>query len=220
MLGERCDALTLDGRGVTGDRLFALRDRNGKLGSGKNTQRFHKIDGLFGFQAGYRDGVPFVRFPNGETLNADDASIHGALSAVLGQPVTLVKESEVPHFDDAPIHLLTSASLEWLRRTLPGAQADERRFRPNLVIDWPGDSPLEQAWIGKRLRIGDEVELRIRDATERCGMTAFAQADLPRDPSILRHVTRAAGVRFGVYAEVIVPGAVRIQDPVSLIDRR
>jgi len=35
MLGERCEKVELDSRGVLGDRLWAVRDGEGKLGSGK-----------------------------------------------------------------------------------------------------------------------------------------------------------------------------------------
>ena len=40
MLGEECRELAVEARGVAGDRLYALRDAEGKLGSGKNTRRF------------------------------------------------------------------------------------------------------------------------------------------------------------------------------------
>ena len=40
----RGQEVTVDRRGVVGDRWFAIRDRNGKFGSAKNTRRFRKID--------------------------------------------------------------------------------------------------------------------------------------------------------------------------------
>ena len=53
MLGERCQSLALTARGVEGDRLYAIRDADGKFGSGKSTRRFRRIDGLFAFHAVY-----------------------------------------------------------------------------------------------------------------------------------------------------------------------
>ena len=47
MLGESRDSLELNSRGVAGDRLHAVRDSEGKLGSGKDTRRFRHIEGLF-----------------------------------------------------------------------------------------------------------------------------------------------------------------------------
>lgn len=217
MLGERRENLHIEPRGVQGDRLYAVRDEQGKLGSGKHTRRFRKMDGLSGFHARYRDGVPQIGFADGTEMSGEAPSIHRLLSDALGLPVRFVRESDVSHFDDAPIHLLTTGSLAWLREALPAAAIDARRFRPNLVIESPGMDAIEQSWIGKRLRVGD-VELRVRGATERCGMTAFAQDELPKAPEVLRHITRCAALKFGVYAQVLAPGTVRMGDAVEVSD--
>ena len=219
MLGERCDMLSLDARGVKGDRRFAVKDAEGKFGSGKNTRRFRKIEGLFRFSASYQNGVPYIRFPAGEVVSGAAPKIHAALSRSLGESVVLAEEAEVSHLDAGPVHLVSSASLGWLQAALPGAHVDARRFRPNLVIELPGTTPVEQQWVGKRLRVGQEVELAVSAGTERCGMVTFAQGDLPDEPSVLRHIAKAAGVRFGVYAQVVVPGVVRQHDVVALIDQ-
>ena len=47
MLGERRDELQIEARGAAGDRLYAVRDNQGKLGSGKNSRRHVRIEGLF-----------------------------------------------------------------------------------------------------------------------------------------------------------------------------
>jgi hypothetical protein len=204
MLGEACERLELDRRGVQGDRLYAVRDASGSLGSGKTTRRFRHIEGLFGFRA---LAGPEVIFPDGCRMAGTDAGIHEALSRVLGLPVTLAREEEVPHHDSAPVHLVTSASLRWLR-------ADERRFRPNIVVELPGEAPVEQGWIGKTLVIGDSTVLRIIDSTERCVMTTFAQAELPADPRLLKRIARDADLQVGVYAEVVNPGTIACGDAI------
>ena len=141
MLGERLDALDVDARGVVGDRLFALRDAAGKFGSGKSTRRFRRIDGLFGFRSLYDGDVPVIVFPDGRPRRGDDPDVHAALSAAVGQPVTLAREAAISHLDAGPVHLLTTASLAWLAAVLPDAALDERRFRPNLLITAPGARP-------------------------------------------------------------------------------
>jgi uncharacterized protein YcbX len=112
-------------------------------------------------------------------MRGDHPDIHTALSNTLGQPVTLAREASISHLDAGPVHLLTTAALTWLRAVLPGANADARRFRPNLVIDVPGATQVEYGWLGKMLFVGDAVRLRVSAATARCGMVAFAQGDLP-----------------------------------------
>jgi len=216
MLGEACASLRVDARGVEGDRLYAVRDAEGKLGSGKTSGPRRRIDGLFGFRASSVNGVPSLVFPDGRTMSASDAGIHAALSAALGEPVTLARESEVPHFDSGAIHILTTASLAWLKQSLPDGRSDERRFRPNLLVDAPGSGPVEQQWLGRILEVGDRLKLRITDATERCRMVTLAQGELPEDLRVLREIAQRLDAQFGVYAEVLAPGEARVGDPVRL----
>ena len=213
MLGEQCAHVELDARGVRGDRQFAVRGDDGKLGSGKNSRRHRHIEGLFTFRARYADAWPEITFPDGARLRGDDPRIDAALSEALRVPVTLAREDGVPHFDSSPIHLVTSASLEWLQSRLPASRVDERRFRPNLKID---SQERELAWIGRTLIVGS-VQLRITEATTRCGMTTFAQTDLPFDPKILRCIAQQAGEDFGVYAEVVRPGRISQGDEVRIV---
>jgi uncharacterized protein len=212
MLGEACDYLELNARGVRGDRQFAVRSADGKFGSGKNSRRFRLIEGLFNFRAQLAGEGPEITFPDGRRLRADDPAIDGALSAALGMPVTLAREAEVSHFDASPIHLITTASLRWLQSRLPQSRVDERRFRPNITV---ASDERELSWVGRTLRIGG-VELRVTAPTGRCVMTTSAQTDLPFDPKILRCIVQEAGEDFGVYAEVLQAGRVSCGDPVTL----
>jgi len=202
MLGERCEELQIDARGAVGDRLYAVRDAEGKLGSGKNSGRFRRLEGLFTFQAA---GIPpTVTFPDGRRLPATDPGVHAALSAALRAQVTLAKEREIAHHDAEPLHLVTTGSLARLG-------ADERRFRPNLVIRTEAD---EAGWEGSILRIGGAT-LKVMRSTERCVMITMAQSELPDEPGLLRRLGGEAPL-FGVYAEVLSPGRIRLGDEVLL----
>jgi MOSC domain-containing protein YiiM len=48
-------------------------------------------------------------------------------------------------------------------------------------------------------------------------MVAAAQADLPKDPSVLRAIVREADQCLGLYASVHTPGTVSVGDPVALV---
>ena len=217
MLGEPCRNLIFEERGVVGDRLFAVRDEQGKFGSGKNTRRFVKIDGLFKFRAVYDGSVPVITFPDGKSVRGDDSSIHSELTEALNQAVTLAQEQLIPHFDNASVHLVTTASLDWLKAKLPGSVIDERRFRPNVVIETDGLGLVEQNWIGKTLRIGQGVMLEIMHPTERCLMTNFAQPAIPEDKNIFACIGREAELNFGVYAKVLAGGEVNCSEKVEII---
>jgi len=209
--GAECDRLTLEPRGVVGDRRWAVRDHEGKLGSGKHTRRFRRMDGLLALQPEESNGALAIRFPNGRSIVCGEA-LDAALTEYAGIPVTLAEERDVPHHDAGPIHVLTTASLRWLQSILPGAAIDVRRFRPNLVIEADGTEPRELNWVGRRLRLGDAVVLKIVAPTERCAMVTLAQRDLREDASILRAITQRANLEFGVYAEVQARGEVKAGD--------
>lgn len=217
MRGQRLEYVDVDARGLDRDRLYAVRDAAGRIGSGKRTRRFGKIDGLLRFQAKYEGPLLEIVFPDGSIVREDSHALDAALSHLLGQAVTLVRETDESHMDDAPIHLLTTASLAWLQALLPDATIDERRFRPNLLLDVPGAERAEEAWVGRELQIGDSVRLRVTRRTERCAMTVLDQGELPRDPRILKRITQEADLCLGVYAHVLTPGRVCTGDAAALV---
>lgn len=215
--GERRERLWLDQRGVTGDRLYAVRDAAGKFGSGKTTRRFRRMDGLFRFRAVYDGDVPVVTFPDGATLRGDDPAIHAALSAHLGMAVTLSREAEIPHFDAGPLHLLTTASMRTLGRSLAAEPLDGRRFRPNILIETDADGFAEDAWQGREIAVGNAVRLRVAERAERCVMVTLPQDELPHDPRILREIVRVNDACVGVYAHTLTPGVIREGDEIRLL---
>lgn len=123
-------------------------------------------------------------------------------------------------FDGAPIHLLTTATLDRLREAYPQGRFEVRRFRANLVVQGADGTAefLEDGWVDRTVAIGDEVQLHIWRRCPRCVMTTLPQADLPADQGILRTAARQNEGYVGVYATVVRPGAVRRGDRVRLSD--
>jgi uncharacterized protein len=214
MLGEPLSSLCFSARGAEGDRALAVADAGGKLGSGKNSSRHRRMEGLFDFRARIREETVEIVFPDGRRFDSRDDALDPALSLVLGQPVTLTGVGPVQHMDDSPVHILTTASLAWLKSRLPDAFIDERRFRPNIVLEVDGEALVEQGWLGRTLIVG-EAQFRVKYPTERCVMTTMAQPGLPTDARVLRALAQEADACFGVYAEVVQPGLVRLGDPAS-----
>lgn len=210
--GEHLESFQVESRGVVGDRLYAVRTPDGKLGSGKSTRRFRRLDGLLGLRAAYGDDTPVITFPDGTNLEGDSPAIHDHLSAHVGQQVTLAREDDVSHFDDSPLHLITTAAL----RTLGLAAEDAQRFRPNVVIDVPGFGFVEDGWLGRDLVLGD-VRLRITEGAVRCVMIGMGQGSLPGRPDLLRQVGDLHDTCFGVYATVVAPGELRVGMDASLV---
>lgn len=210
MLGETLDEVEVNERGMAGDRLWAVTYPDGKLGSGKNSNRFRRTDGLLHFtaRAGDNGSRPHVTVPDGAPLR-DDAH----LAELLGAPVKLAPETATDHFDDGPISITTTASLRALGALLgDDGPVDVRRFRKNIVLDTT-EPWIEETWIGRVLTIGEHLRLRVTMALPRCVMTTMAQGeDLPTDNRVLKTITREREQCFGILAEVVTPGTIRLGD--------
>jgi uncharacterized protein YcbX len=122
------------------------------------------------------------------------------------------------YFDAYPIHLLTTSSLAAMARLNPAAAWDVRRFRPNVLIETQSgiEGLVEASWGGRILRLG-AVIVRCEIPTVRCGMTTYAQAELPKDPTVLRTIVRDAGQNFGIYASAINSSRIAVGDIVELL---
>jgi uncharacterized protein YcbX len=217
--GERCHELELDARGAAGDRGFALYGTDGKIGSGKTTRRFRRMDGLLHYSASLDDHVPVIVCPDGSRIRAGEPAADAALSAALGEPITVRREAGVRHFDDGPVHVLSSPSLRWLAARMGDADApDVRRFRPNIVLEVEATAGCpEEEWLGRTLSIGASVHIDVVDRTQRCVMTTMSQRALDEDARVLRTLGQLNDGYFGVYASVRSPGRLRVGDTAHLL---
>ncbi|MBA3841757.1 MAG: MOSC domain-containing protein [Actinobacteria bacterium] len=217
LVGERVAAVEIDARGVVGDRLWSVRDEDGKFGSGKSTRRFRRMDGLLELSATYAGDVPVISFPDGRSFRADDEGFDAALSAHVGRTVSLGKETTISHFDEGPLHVLTEGSQAQIGRAL-GRDVDPRRLRPNIVVATESGPGLpEDRWIGSHVAVGDRVVLAIRVGMTRCVMVDLPQIGLGREGGILKGIAEFNDSRLGVVADVIRGGVVREGDPIRVM---
>ena len=252
MQGEEINSSLVTGRGLFGDRAYALMDaEDGKTVTAKNPKKWPQ---MFKFRAAFETpagapgaAVPPVRImtPDGETLSSSRPGLNEALSASLGRAVVFAdKPPEKPHLDEywpddvdglahsdtvtdentlentffdlAFLHILSTSTIDALRAAYPAGRFEARRFRPNILVDAGPEAFAENAWIGKTIAIGDEVRLAVTGPCPRCVMTTLAQADLPKDPGILRTAVQQNGANVGVYAEVLQGGWVRQGDSIRV----
>jgi len=122
------------------------------------------------------------------------------------------------YFDAFPIHLLTTSSLAAMARINPAARWDVRRFRPNFLIKMEDELEglIESRWSGQTLRVG-ELKFSCEMPTVRCGMPTQAQAELPKDTTVLRSIVKDAGQNLGIYANALNSGSVSTGDVVELL---
>ncbi|MGH3297932.1 MAG: MOSC domain-containing protein [Trebonia sp.] len=129
-------------------------------------------------------------------------------------------------FDYAPLHLLTTSTLERIAELSPRGTVELERYRPNLVIRTTAPGFAENDWTGRDLRIGRDLTIRVMIRTPRCAIPTLEHGDLPRDVAALR--VPAAHNRVsplddwspqpcaGVYAQVLRPGRVEVGDVARL----
>ena len=215
MGGESPERVRVTARGLEGDRFWAVRTPDGGLGSGKTTRRFRRVDGLLDLSARLTPDGPVVDLPDGTAGPVADPGTARQLSALLGRPVTLVPETDRPHHDDSPVHLVTTASVRRFAE-LAGTPVDPRRLRPNLILDVPGDGFVEDGWCGRRLAVGPEVVLALGEPMTRCAMVNAAQPGLAHDPRLLRALATGHDLELGLQATVERGGTVAVGDPVRL----
>ena len=231
------DEVQLTPGGVVGDRRFLLVNADGKRLRSSLTAWPIVVSGEYDAAAERLR----LRFPDGSVVE-DSAlgvgavrewDLHGGdvargqvvegewndrLSALAGHDVRLVRPETAQGLRDAPVTLVSRASVERLEREA-GGRVDARRFR--MLFDLEGCAEHEEdTWDGRRVRLGDAV-LRVGGPVPRCAATTRDPDSGKRDLDTLRLIKGYRGVRdgvaidFGVYATVEEPGRVRVGDPVE-----
>ena len=201
MAGERLAQLDVEAGGVAGDRTWGLLDAaTGRIASPGREKHFVGVPRA---HARVAEGGVALSLDGERWAEPDDAVLLEDLSRVFGFTPMLKP------FDVAGSTLVTTAAIRSLERDLPGSVIDARRFRPNILVDWPdGEEPIpEHGWIGREIKLGNVV-LRGREPCGRCGFITIAQDGLPLDVEILRTVVKRHERNFGIYCDVIVPGVI------------
>ncbi len=127
-------------------------------------------------------------------------------------------------FDFAPVHLLTTSTLDRIAALSPRGVVEPERYRPNIVVRTTAAGFVENDWVGRNLLIGNDLALRVLVCTPRCAVPTLAHGDLARDGGALRVLAEhnrvvpveALGPQpcAGVYARVLRPGRIRLGDHV------
>lgn len=268
MAGESLSAAHLGAQGLSGDRIWAVRDTARQE---IQSCKFRPELLLCSARASTTvEGQVEILFPDGTVLGGECAEAHARVSQLVGHASTLeplrplsdldfyrrhkrddhtwleelkatfarVGQEPLPDFFAnfpaaaaefvalpgtfflvTPFHLLTTATLAWLKQLNPKSDWDVRRFRPNVLIDTGKNRAglVEQGWIGQRIVIGTAA-LDCAGTTPRCGAITRAQRVLPVDTLSLRTVVQHADQNVGVYGSPVQRGELRVGDAVYVQD--
>ena len=160
------------------------------------------------------------RFSDGRRLEAQvvEGPWTEPLSELAGKPVVIARPPRPGMCFEAPVTLVSNASLDRLAEEA-GDAVDGRRFR--MLFTLAGCAAHEEDdWNGRLVRFGDAV-VRVGGGVPRCAVTTRDPNTGKRDLETLHLIKRYRGLRdrehidFGVYGQVVEPGRVRVGDPVE-----
>lgn len=246
--------LTLTGNGVPENRRFYLVDARRRLFNGKQHGPLVRITAEFDpGSADLRLRIP-GRPPAegratelGEAVRTDfygrevdghlvEGPWSAAVSEFVGQEVHLVAVDRPGDAVDVhPVTLISTATLDHLRRVTPdGGRLDHRRFRMLVEVDGC-DVHEEDTWAGRRVRIGGST-VAVVGPVPRCVVTnenpESGEVDFGTLKAIVRyrgelatdlstpvaHLPDNGAVILGMYATVEQPGEISLGDEVELLD--
>jgi uncharacterized protein YcbX len=137
-----------------------------------------------------------------------------ALSAVAGERIRLVHaDAAGTGWDEAPVSIVSRASLAEVAREAGRPEVDARRFRMLVEADGPAAHE-EDGWVGREVALG-EARVRVVAPIERCVVITRDPDTGARDWDGLHVLARLRGprdVRLGVGAEVTAPGRAAVGD--------
>ena len=239
------DAVDVTPTGVTGDRRYAILDAEHRLANGKRmgplvrivpligddpeTLRLRLPDGtVIGGEVELGREVGAVFYGHERPAREVVGPYAEALSEAAGQPLTLVRMTgEGSGLDRADeggsVSIISMGALEAMADAAGlGAPVDSRRFRMTFTIE--GVAPhAEDGWMRRPVRVGGAV-VRPGGNIGRCAVTTHDPDTGVRSLDTLRLIAETRGhllatepLPFGVWAEVVVPGRVRVGDPVEAL---
>jgi len=246
---EPCEALSvLEGGRIAGDRVLGVRFANASAtGDGWGTK--HEFAALVNTPGLARLHVKFthetlrLRISLGGQVLVDEALDDGGRKRIAAAiedyvlklfenplsshperlPLRVVGDGVTPRYQDDEAGMVTlhgRESLEALAACAGAPLLSEHRFRSNVAVEglkaWG-----EQAWVGRRIRIGD-VEFECVNAKTRCLATHANPLNGERDLPMMKVLLKALPTERPTFAIAMTTsgrgGIIRVGDKVTVSD--
>ncbi|MEL6320135.1 MAG: MOSC N-terminal beta barrel domain-containing protein [Cyanobacteria bacterium J06626_14] len=245
MGGEKLDEVFVSFAGVMGDRTYGFLSGKGNPGFPWHTARDQESLLLYkpryressstltpehlkaaqsmapGINPIYPETEQFtvdVETPDGQTYQVDDEAFLEHLKTLTNNETLALHFTQRSQFDCRPLSLFSVQLAELLTEEL-SIEIDKRRFRANLYVSWNPDKPkvYEKELIGKRLKIGDMLEIAVLERDPRCKMITLDPDTSEANPAIIKHVSQSHEGFAGVYGAVLIEGVVKAGDTIELV---
>jgi MOSC domain-containing protein len=237
------DEIRLETFGVAENRRFYVAEPDGSLVNGADFGPLVAVRAEYRARDDGHGEWLSLRFPDQSTVEGDPCHIGAtvetdffgrsargsilegpwaaALTTYAGRPLILARCGQPGDANDsAPVSIFSTASAEELaRRSGSGRALDARRFR--MLLEVAGSRPHEEdEWVGSPVRIGAAL-VRVLRPVSRCVITTQDPSTGFKDFETLKAIAAYRGLRegrkidFGVYADVLEAGPIRVGDPVE-----
>jgi len=242
MRGEQVDEVFVAYTGVMGDRLYAISSSGAPPEFPWHTNREHEEFVLYSasyknhettlkpaaIEAAFKEALnpPYpladafaleVSTPGGETFDVQDPAFLESLRDKSEGELTL-HFTQKNAVDCRPLSLFSHQTLVQLEQET-GLDLDKRRFRANFYVDWDSaEGFYENELVNRRLRVGDRLEIMVRELDPRCKSITIDPDTAETQPRILKHIARKHNGFAGVYAAVLTEGSVKAGDDFFLVD--
>jgi len=214
MAGEALSSVGISWAGLEGDRRWSFV-RADSLDSGFPWHTIREFPQMSAYVAllsepARPDGSRvLVRTPGGDRYDVSDHR----LAAELGTGLRVMRLDRGA-FDAMPVSVISDSTVSALCR-LAHVPVNGLRFRPNIVVTLDSGAPFEEDdWVGSDVRIGAAV-VRIDRRDSRCVIVNVDPASGLPGSHLLKVIGSARRARAGVYATTVLPGLVRIGEPVA-----
>jgi len=213
MAGQAVASTDISWAGLAGDRRWALvRPDSEASGFPWHTIReFPQMSNyvaLLGEPARPDRSPVLVRTPGGGRYDVTDPR----LAAELGTGLRVMRLDRGA-FDAVPVSVISDSTVSALC-TLAHVPGNELRFRPNVVVTLDSGAPFEEdQWVGSAVRIGAAV-VRMDRRDSRCVIVNVDPASGLPGSNLLKVIGITRGACAGVYGTTVLPGLIRVGDPV------
>ena len=157
--------------------------------------------------------------PSGAVVAVNDpALLEMLVEGLRGENHLTLVRSDRALTDCRPVSLISLQTIRQVEAEL-GIPIDNRRFRANVYLDFASnDGFAEDAWVGRRVRIGAKAEIAILERDPRCKMISLDPDTGEHNPEVLRKVAKTHENLAGVYCAVLVEGVLTKGDSIHLLD--
>jgi uncharacterized protein YcbX len=233
------DAIDLQRDGAVGDRRFLFSRPDGTRLHGVSkaplmpivstwsaaderlTMRFQNGSSAEGSALPVGERIDIKLFDRTVPARAVDPVFTEAVRRVVDETLTVFRVEE-PEFAGGRhrVSIISLASVADVGARGGDVQLDPRRFRMLVELDGV-EAYAEDAWQGRRLRLGEAV-VRLGRRIDRCAMTNLApdtgENDFDTLKVLARHRKVGTELLLGVYGDVERPGRIEVGDVAEMVD--